>query len=78
MLSNAFKFTNEGSLSIEIKDITSQNESLSSMKTIVFKTVDTGIGIDKDKQEVIFNQFEKLQTSESLNPDGFGLGLVIC
>ena len=42
--------------------------------SIIFSVTDTGSGIDKEKDELIFQRFEKL---DSMNP-GFGLGLSIC
>jgi CheY-like chemotaxis protein/HPt (histidine-containing phosphotransfer) domain-containing protein len=39
---------------------------------------DTGIGIPKDKQEIIFNRFQTLDPSYTRRSDGTGLGLAIC
>jgi signal transduction histidine kinase len=49
LLSNAFKFTNEGSLTIRIQDVTPISESFGSVKRITFKTIDTGIGIQHEE-----------------------------
>ena len=65
LLVNACKYTRQGSITLayEQKD-----------GKVVFSVTDTGTGIDKEKAEVIFQRFEKL---DSFNP-GFGLGLSIC
>ena len=65
LLVNACKYTSQGSivLAYEIADT-----------SIIFSVTDTGCGIDKEKGELIFQRFEKLN---SMNP-GFGLGLSIC
>lgn len=65
LLVNACKYTSQGSivLAYEITDT-----------SIIFSVTDTGCGIDKEKGELIFQRFEKLN---SMNP-GFGLGLSIC
>lgn len=65
LLVNACKYTSQGSivLAYEIAGT-----------SIIFSVTDTGCGIDKEKGELIFQRFEKLN---SMNP-GFGLGLSIC
>lgn len=66
MLSNAAKFTEKGSIMFEY--------SLSDdKKMVVFTVTDTGIGIPRGKEEVIFSRFEKLDSSTQ----GNGLGLYI-
>lgn len=65
LLVNACKYTKQGSITLAYK-VNDEN--------IVFSVTDTGPGIDKDKSELIFQRFEKL---DSVNP-GFGLGLSIC
>ena len=64
ILVNACKYTRQGSITLayEVND-----------NKILFSVTDTGCGIDKEKAEVIFQRFEKL---DSFNP-GFGLGLSI-
>ena len=65
LISNAIKYTSEGSISIGY-----QRKG----QYIEFFVRDTGKGISKDKQAFIFNRFEKLNS----NVQGFGLGLAIC
>jgi signal transduction histidine kinase len=67
MLSNAAKFTNQGSITFECKIKRSQN-------SVSFIVTDTGIGIPKGKELVIFDRFEKLDP----HSQGSGLGLSIC
>lgn len=69
LLENAIKFTFSGGISFgyEIKD-----------ETITFFVSDTGIGIEKDFLEVIFQRYIKAETdSQSKTFDGTGLGLSI-
>lgn len=68
LLSNAFKFTTEGS--IEFGYII-QDDNLE------FFVQDTGIGIPEDKIELIFERFQKLENGHALNSSGTGLGLSI-
>lgn len=68
LLKNAIKFTNEGSVTIGY----STDESF-----LNFFIKDTGIGISKDKQEVIFRQFVRADISYSSEFEGSGLGLSI-
>ncbi|MEW6004696.1 MAG: PAS domain S-box protein [Stygiobacter sp.] len=71
LISNAIKFTPKGKISIAVKII---KESKDTLRIIVS---DTGIGIPKDKQEIIFEPFR--QASEGYNRvfEGTGLGLTI-
>ncbi len=68
LLSNALKFTKEGSVSI---DIYKENTNL------VFKVSDTGIGIPSDKLDTIFEAFKQVDGSISREFGGTGLGLSI-
>ena len=64
-VTNAFKFTSEGSITIDYK--IDGNE-------VKFSVQDTGMGVELEKQEAIFSRFVKLN---SFIP-GTGLGLPIC
>jgi CheY-like chemotaxis protein/signal transduction histidine kinase/CHASE3 domain sensor protein len=69
LLSNAFKFTAAGEVSLSIEKIA--NEQVS------FKVQDTGIGIATDQQEHIFEAFNQADGSISRKYGGTGLGLSI-
>ncbi|WP_199118173.1 response regulator [Pedobacter sp. ASV28] len=84
LLSNAFKFTSEkGSVTVEagLADPTHffSNKNLMENGTspIYFSIIDTGIGISKDKQQVIFEAFQQEDGSTSRKYGGTGLGLSI-
>ncbi len=68
LIKNAIKFTDSGSIGFGC----SQKGN-----TLEFFVKDTGIGIEKDKQNMIFNRFEQADTSYSRNFEGAGLGLSI-
>ena len=71
LLSNAFKFTPEnGAVSIEVKPGAEP-------ETVSFCIKDTGIGIPKDKQKIIFEAFQQADGSTSRRFGGTGLGLSI-
>ncbi|MCR2821281.1 response regulator [Lederbergia panacisoli] len=70
LLSNAFKFTHQGDVILEI--------GLSSSSVISFSVIDTGIGIPSDKQELIFEAFQQADGTTSRKYGGTGLGLSIC
>ena len=69
LLGNAFKFTQKGF--IEFGYTKEENN-------IRFYVRDTGIGINPDKQSVIFEPFRQADESTSKNYGGTGLGLSIC
>jgi signal transduction histidine kinase/DNA-binding response OmpR family regulator/CHASE3 domain sensor protein len=71
LISNAIKFTEKGSVSLEIK-INTDDE-----KIICFIVKDTGIGIPKDKQPLIFEAFQQADGSTKRKYGGTGLGLSI-
>jgi signal transduction histidine kinase/DNA-binding response OmpR family regulator len=71
LLSNALKFTSKGSVKLEIKPH-DKNPSL-----LVFKVTDTGIGIAKEKQALIFEAFQQEDGSTRRKYGGTGLGLSI-
>lgn len=69
LLSNAFKFTHSGHVRL---DISAGNEGM-----VAFSVQDTGIGIARDKQEVIFEAFRQADGSTDRIYGGTGLGLSI-
>ncbi|MFL5741077.1 MAG: HAMP domain-containing protein [Flavisolibacter sp.] len=82
LLSNAFKFTEKGGVQLRIyeahKNWKSGNRSLDNAKKVVaFEIKDTGIGISKDKQNIIFEAFQQAEGSTSRKYGGTGLGLSI-
>ena len=72
LLSNAFKFTEQGEVSLEIGAV----DGLSNR--IYFAVKDTGIGIAKEKQAHIFEAFQQADGTISRKYGGTGLGLSIC
>ena len=71
LLSNAFKFTKQGSITFSISNNNDKN------LPIKIDVKDTGIGISKDKQELIFKAFMQVDGSTSREFGGTGLGLSI-
>ncbi|PFP29285.1 hypothetical protein COJ96_11525 [Bacillus sp. AFS073361] len=83
LLSNAFKFTERGSVSLDIrrerKDVSGELIEGGSREQamLAFSVIDTGIGIDKDKQKTIFDAFKQADGTTSRQYGGTGLGLSI-
>jgi len=82
LLSNAFKFTEKGEVKLRIYEANhnwkQNNPSLDNAKKVVaFEIKDTGIGISKDKQNIIFEAFQQAEGSTSRKYGGTGLGLSI-
>ncbi len=77
-LSNAFKFTSKGSVSLKISHSNGLSKSkLDQTKTISISVIDTGIGIPEEKQKVIFEAFKQADGTTSRKYGGTGLGLSI-
>ncbi|MCU1267870.1 MAG: sensor hybrid histidine kinase [Acidobacteria bacterium] len=82
LLSNAFKFTEEGKVVLNIApapvDETYHLDSLNRAGEVVaFSVIDTGIGIPTDKQRIIFEAFQQADGTTSRKYGGTGLGLSI-
>jgi len=81
LLSNAFKFTSQGEIRMSVQPPSNPKEvaimGLPPTKTIAFSVSDTGIGIPKDKQQLIFEAFQQVDGTTSRRFGGTGLGLSI-
>ena len=82
LLSNAFKFTEKGEVKLRIYEAKRNwKQTITSLdnakKVVAFEIRDTGIGISKDKQNIIFEAFQQAEGSTSRKYGGTGLGLSI-
>ena len=74
LLSNAFKFTNKGSVVLKIEYLGKLEDGFG----LSFKVSDTGIGISFNKQKTIFKRFVQAEIATTRLYGGTGLGLAIC
>jgi signal transduction histidine kinase len=82
LLSNAFKFTEHGGVSLRISSVASgwsgDHLILSGAGSVIaFEVSDTGIGIPPEKQRIIFEAFQQADAGTSRKYGGTGLGLAI-
>jgi len=75
LLSNAFKFTDQGGVVLQMK--LESPSPPDSPKRVEFQVTDTGIGIPADKQQVVFEMFQQADGTTSRRYGGTGLGLAI-
>jgi len=72
LLSNAFKFTERGSVCLRVR-----SGILGDARAVAFEVVDTGIGMDEAQQARLFNTFVQGDASTTRRYGGTGLGLAI-
>ena len=83
LLSNAFKFTRTGGVSLHVAPAASGGWSAGNAQldasdhVVAFSVTDTGIGIPQDKQGIIFEQFQQADSATAAEYGGTGLGLAI-
>jgi signal transduction histidine kinase/CheY-like chemotaxis protein len=73
LVNNAIKFTKKGTITLSMKLVDQKEETA----FVRIKVSDTGIGIAKDKQKLIFERFTQADSSTSRGYGGTGLGLAI-
>jgi len=74
LIGNATKFTENGEIKVSTKMLRHSNNKL----WVRFAVSDTGIGLPKEKLQVIFEKFSQADASTSRKYGGTGLGLAIC
>jgi signal transduction histidine kinase/CheY-like chemotaxis protein len=73
LISNAIKYTNTGGVRVEVEKCSETDDTVS----LCFMVIDTGMGIEMDLQNKIFDRYSRLQKESTLTPQGTGLGLSI-
>ena len=73
LLGNAFKFTEQGDISVQVK-VEQQDEDQYRLR---FEVHDSGVGIDQQTQKQIFSAFSQADSSVTRQFGGTGLGLAI-
>ena len=74
LISNAYKFTSVGGVHVEVVKTAQSGKRAE----LFFMVVDSGIGIEKEKQDKLFQSFSQVDMSTSRKYGGTGLGLNIC
>ncbi|HEX5055524.1 MAG TPA: HAMP domain-containing protein [Gammaproteobacteria bacterium] len=74
LLSNAIKFTEKGSVKLRVEALQPDETGRS---LVAFSVIDSGIGIDPSKHQIIFEAFQQADGSTSRKYGGTGLGLAI-
>ncbi|MCK5874699.1 MAG: response regulator [Alcanivoracaceae bacterium] len=74
LLSNAFKFTEQGQISISVSP---HGQSTDGRSELLFEVSDTGVGISEAQQRLLFRAFSQADSSTTRRYGGSGLGLTI-
>lgn len=77
LIGNALKFTERGSVTLRVEPEPASTSGKGAQCWLRFNVVDTGIGIAKDKTEMIFERFTQADSSTTRKYGGTGLGLAI-
>ncbi len=72
LLSNAIKYTHHGGIEIILDKVLKNDKDY-----LIIKVIDTGIGIPKHKQDIIWEEFRQVSEGHSRSFEGTGLGLTI-
>ncbi|HEU4686907.1 MAG TPA: sigma 54-interacting transcriptional regulator [Vicinamibacterales bacterium] len=68
LLSNAFKFTFEGSVTVTLRRVD---------QTVELRVADTGVGIAADQQTRVFERFHRIEGTQARTYEGTGIGLAL-
>jgi PAS domain S-box-containing protein len=73
LVENAIKYTNQGSITIELNEYIGKDKK----RFALINVIDTGIGIKRENQDIIFREFKQLSEGFRRDFEGLGLGLSI-
>lgn len=73
LLSNAYKFTAEGSITMTVRETIDDGVAMAE-----WRVIDTGIGIAPEQHDAIFDEFRQVDGSSTRLYGGTGLGLALC
>jgi PAS domain S-box-containing protein len=68
LISNAFKYSNEGNITVQLKEVGN---------TVQLSVSDTGIGIPADQIDKIFDRFHRVENIQGRSQEGTGIGLAM-
>ncbi|MGE4352014.1 MAG: ATP-binding protein, partial [Bdellovibrionales bacterium] len=78
LMSNAIKFTENGSISIRVLSLLQQEVDGKPGHLLRFEVQDTGLGISQEDQRKLFQEFSQVERTFTRRFGGTGLGLAIC
>ncbi|HWP57278.1 MAG TPA: ATP-binding protein [Candidatus Acidoferrales bacterium] len=70
LLNNAAKFTSQGEITVKVQPASDQ-------RTVCLEVIDTGVGIERDQIETMFEAFKQMDSSAKREFSGLGLGLTV-
>eukprot|EP01114_Cavostelium_apophysatum_P014113 TRINITY_DN3576_c0_g1_i2.p1 TRINITY_DN3576_c0_g1~~TRINITY_DN3576_c0_g1_i2.p1 ORF type:complete len:1202 (+),score=347.37 TRINITY_DN3576_c0_g1_i2:247-3852(+) len=75
LLSNAIKFTQKGQVVVTVEK---SKETLNNSTALLFKVVDSGIGIKESDKDKLFERFSQIEHNYTRKFQGTGIGLTLC
>ncbi|MCL1805491.1 MAG: transporter substrate-binding domain-containing protein [Clostridiales bacterium] len=77
LLSNAFKYTAEGTVNLSVSAEAGQGEGETEGAILVFRVSDTGQGMSKEQVDRLFDQYSRFNQQANRTTEGTGLGMSI-
>ena len=78
LVSNAVKFTEQGEIKLEVLSAPLEPGDFGPTRRLLFRVVDTGVGIPSDRLDRLFKIFSQVDASTTRRYGGSGMGLAIC
>ncbi|GHV39097.1 hypothetical protein FACS189490_02130 [Clostridia bacterium] len=77
LLSNAFKYTASGKITLSVKPMLTYDENATDSIAVIFKVSDTGQGMKPEQLKMLFDEYSRFNAEANRATEGTGLGMSI-